>query len=173
MSSFRPGLQHAGDIHRSNWGKGTCDTQFQKDFPLMVPRASRLTVTPHVVHALFHYKTHSPCAPDSYSCPSTGKTLSNIPSPLSVSLTTLHPRWSWGRGTQCYWTLFPGITAIDWASFLTPTVLRALSARICSPEQCLAIFWARFTMLCGWKKWGNLYLNSLKLHNGASLVARW
>ena len=31
----------------------------------------------------------------------------------------------------------------------------------------------RFTILYGWKKQGNLYLNSLKLHNGASLVARW
>lgn len=31
-----------------------------KGFFSAAPRASRLTMTPHVVHALFHYKTHSP-----------------------------------------------------------------------------------------------------------------
>lgn len=161
MSSFWP-----GDIHRSNWGEGICGTQFQKDFPLTVPRAHRLAMTPHVVHAL------SPYPPDSYTLPFYGQDSFKHPLPCA-SLTTLHPQWSWGWGTQCYRTLFPGITTIGWASFLTGTVLTALSVRLCNPEQCLAIFWARFTMLCGWKKWGNLYLNSLKLHNGASLVARW
>ena len=80
MSSFWP-----GDIHLSNWGEGTCGTQFQKDFPLTVPRASRLTMTPPVVHALSTTKPILPTHQTSTPCPSTGKTLSNIPSPVLLS----------------------------------------------------------------------------------------
>ena len=59
--------------------------QRQKDFGLTVPRASRLTMTPHVVHALFHYKTRSPHTPQTPTpCPSASPPLWALLSPLSI-----------------------------------------------------------------------------------------
>ena len=104
MSSFWPGLWHVDDKHCSNWGKGTCGTQFQKDssYDTYSQRADPWLQV--LVHAIF--STTKPISLSTWHtptpCPSTPKSLSNIPSPVDVSLTTLHPQCYWELGTQGY-----------------------------------------------------------------------
>lgn len=129
---FLARLTACGRYTFSNWGKGK---------RTLVLRYLEQQADHDSTHCTYSFPLQNPFSPppDSYTLPFC------ILSSVSVALTTLHPQWSWGRGTRCYQTLFPAITAIDWASFLTPIVLRALSVRLCNSEQCLAI--SQFSMV--------------------------